>query len=152
MTLFKPSLAVSPVSWPAAFGHLLLRGAVGLMVFYVHGLHKLEGGIAYVRHGTPWPLVDDVVGMHAPAPVASAWVATIIQLVCSLFIVAGLFTRINALLLTGALSGAILQNLLAARDPQLAILYTLVIVSLAFMGGGKFSLDAKLFGEHNSKR
>lgn len=152
MTLFKQSLAVSPVSWPVALGHWLLRVAVGLMIFYVHGLHKLEGGIAYARHGTPWPLVEDVVKMHAPAPLASAWAATIIQFGCSLFIVAGLFTRINALLLTGALCGAILQNLLAARDPQLAILYTLVIGSLAFMGGGQFSLDAKLFGEPNPTR
>jgi uncharacterized membrane protein YphA (DoxX/SURF4 family) len=83
--------------------------------------------------------------MHFPAPVASAWAATIIQFVCPLFIAAGLFTRINAVLLTGALSGAILQNLLVGRDPQLAILYTLVVVSLSFIGGSRFSLDAKLF-------
>ena len=56
-----------------------------------------------------------------------------------------MFTRINALLLFGALSGAILQNLLAGRDPQLAILYTLVVLTLAFMGGGKISLDARIF-------
>jgi hypothetical protein len=51
---------------------------------------------------------------------------------------------------TGALSGAILQNVLADRDPQLAILYTLVVVTIAFMGGGRFSLDAVLNrrGEH----
>lgn len=152
MNPFKKSLAADQNSTAVTWGHFILRVSTGVMVFYIHGLHKLEGGIAYARHGTPWPLVEDVVGMHAPAPVASAWVATIIQLVCSLFIVAGLFTRINALLLAGALGGAILQNLLAARDPQLAILYTLVIVSIAFMGGGKFSLDAKLFGEHTSKR
>jgi len=50
-------------------------------------------------------------------------------------------------LLFGALSGAILQNLLAGRDPQLAILYTLVVLSLAFIGGGRISLDAKLFAK-----
>jgi len=68
-----------------------------------------------------------------------------VQFICSLFIIIGLFTRINAILLFGALSGAILQNLLAGRDPQLAILYTLVVLTLAFMGGGRISLDAKLF-------
>ncbi len=152
MNPFRKSLDADQNSSVVTWGHSLLRVSTGVMVFYIHGLHKLEGGIAYAWHGTPWPLVEDVVGMHAPAPVASAWVATIIQFACSLFIVAGLFTRINALLLAGALSGAIIQNLLAARDPQLAILYTLVIVSIAFMGGGKFSLDAKLFGGHNPKR
>ena len=64
-----------------------------------------------------------------------------------LFIIIGLFTRINAILLFGALSGAILQNLLTGRDPQLAILYTLVVSTLAFMGGGRISLDAKLFAK-----
>ena len=60
------------------------------------------------------------------------------------FIVVGLYTRINAALLAGALSGAILQNLLADRDPQLAILYTLVVVTILFLGGGKYSLDARM--------
>jgi hypothetical protein len=50
-----------------------------------------------------------------------------------------LLTRINSLLLTGVLSVAILQNLLANRDPQLAVLYTLVMVTLVLMGGGRFS-------------
>ena len=82
-------------------------------------------------------------GMHLPAPLASAVAATLVQFICSLFVVVGWFTRINAALLVCALSGAILQNLLAGRDPQLAILYTLVVVTLVFMGGGKYSLDAK---------
>jgi predicted lysophospholipase L1 biosynthesis ABC-type transport system permease subunit len=45
-------------------------------------------------------------------------------------------------LLVGA---AILQNLLASRDPQLAILYVLAVLSIAFLGGGRFSLDASYF-------
>lgn len=144
MNLFKKSLDASQSSSAVTWGHLLLRVSAGLMIFYIHGWHKLEAGIAYMRDGTPWKLVEEVAGMHAPAPVVSAWAATVIQFVCSLFILAGLFTRLNALLLTGALSGAILQNLLAKRDPQLAILYTLVVVTIAFMGGGRFSLDAVL--------
>ena len=62
----------------------------------------------------------------------------------------GLFTRINALLLSGVLGVAILQNLLAHRDPQLAILYTLIVITYAFMGGGKFSFDAWLFSRKHS--
>jgi uncharacterized membrane protein YphA (DoxX/SURF4 family) len=85
--------------------------------------------------------------MHFPAPLASAVAATLVQFICSLFITIGLFTRINAILLFGALSGAILQNLLAGRDPQLAILYTLVVLTIAFMGGGRISLDARLFAK-----
>ena len=110
--------------------------------FYIHGWHKLEGWIAYLQNGTPWKLAEEVARMHFPAPLASAVMATLVQFICSLFIIVGLFTRINAILLFGALSGAILQNLLAGRDPQLAILYTLVVLTLVFIGGGRISLDA----------
>jgi putative oxidoreductase len=141
--LLRKSLAVEPSGTVVSIGHLLLRVSGGLMIFYIHGLHKLEGWIDYERHGTPWKLAEEVAGMHFPAPLASAVAATLVQFICSLFIIAGLFTRLNAALLASALGGAILQNLLTGRDPQLAILYTLVVVILLLMGGGKYSLDAK---------
>src|SRR5882757_10884994 len=144
MNLLRRSLAVEPNGPAANLGHLFLRVSAGLMIFYIHGLHKLDGWIAYLQHGTPWTLAEEVAGMHAPAPLASAVAATLVQFICSLFIVVGLFTRINAALLACALCGAIMQNLLAGRDPQLAILYTLVVVTLVFLGGGKYSLDARL--------
>lgn len=124
-------------------GHLFLRVCIGGMIFYIHGLHKLEGWVEYLQHGTPWPLLKDVMVLHAPFPYYSAILATFVQFICSIFIVFGLFTRVNAFLLTGALSGAILENLMAGRDPQLAILYTLSVVAILIMGGGKYSLDAR---------
>jgi putative oxidoreductase len=147
MNLVKKSLTVEPNGATATFGLLFLRISAGLMIFYIHGWHKLEGWIAYLQHGTPWTLAEEVAGMHFPAPLASAVAATLVQFICSLFVILGLFTRINAILLFGALSGAILQNLLAGRDPQLAILYTLVVLTLAFVGGGRISLDARLFAK-----
>ena len=147
MNLLIKSLTVEPNGAAATFGHLFLRISSGLMIFYIHGWHKLEGWITYLQNGTPWKLAEEVAGMHFPAPLASAVAATIVQFICSLFIIIGLFTRINAILLFGALSGAIVQNLLAGRDPQLAILYTLVVLTLAFIGGGRISLDAKLFAQ-----
>ena len=154
MNLFYKSLSVDADSALVRWGHFILRVSAGLMIFYIHGWHKLEGWIAYLQNGTPWKLAEEVAGMHFPAPLASAVAATLVQFICSLFIIVGLFTRINALLLFGALSGAILQNLLAGRDPQLAILYTLVVLTLAFIGGGRISLDAKLFAkaEHSASR
>jgi putative oxidoreductase len=144
MNLLKKSRIVEPGGVATTLGHLFLRVSAGIMIFYIHGLHKLEGWIAYVQHGTPWTLAEEVAGMHMPAPLASAVLATLVQFICSFFIVVGWFTRINAALLFGALSGAILQNLLAGRDPQLAILYTLIVVTLLLMGGGKYSLDARV--------
>src|SRR5258708_25919299 len=154
MNIFRKVEGLEANNGLAAWGHLFLRASAGVMIFYIHGWHKLEGWIAYLQNGTPWKLAQEVAGMHFPAPLASAVAATFVQFICSLFIIIGLFTRINAILLFGALSGAILQNLLAGRDPQLAILYTLVVLTLAFMGGGKISLDARLFAkaEHSASR
>ena len=142
LKLLKLSLDPDLKSPAAVFGHLILRASIGAMIFYIHGLHKLEGGLAYLQHGTPWTLAKEVAEMHFPAPVASAFAATALQFLCSPLLALGFFTRLNAALLTGTLSVAILQNLLAGRDPQLAILYVLVLLSLVFLGGGRFSLDA----------
>jgi len=144
MNLIQRSMTVDSNGAAASVGHLFFRVAAGLMIFYIHGLHKLEGWIAYLRHGTPWTLAGDVAGMHFPAPLASAVAATLVQFICPLFLIAGLCTRINAALLVCALSGAILQNVLANRDPQLAILYTLVVATLVLIGSGKYSLDERL--------
>jgi putative oxidoreductase len=142
--LLKASVNPNVNNLPAACGHLLLRVAAGLMIFYIHGWHKLEGGLAYLQHGTPWKLAEEVAEMRFPAPVASAFAATMLQFVCAPLLAIGFFTRVNAALLTATLSVAILQNVLAGRDPQLAILYVLVMAGLIFLGGGRLSLDAKL--------
>jgi putative oxidoreductase len=144
MSLVRKSLSVDSDSAAVATGHFLLRVAAGLMIFYIHGWHKLEGWIAYLQHGTPWKLAEEVAGMQVPAPMVSAVAATVVQFICSLFLIVGLFTRTSAALLVGVLGGAILQNLFADRVPQLAILYTLAVATLALMGGGRLSLDAKL--------
>jgi putative oxidoreductase len=143
MNLLQKSLAADPTDAASTLGHFFLRVSAGLMIFYIHGWHKLEGGLAYLHSGRPWVLADEIAGMHLPAPFATAVLATLVQLVCSLFVLVGLFTRINAVLLTGVLFGAVAQNLLAGRDPQLALLYTILAITLALMGGGKLSLDAK---------
>jgi putative oxidoreductase len=145
MSLLRKSLVVEPHSPAVAWGHFILRVTAGLMIFYIHGWHKLEGWIAYLQDGTPWKLAEEVAEMHFPAPLASAVAATGVQFICSLFLISGLFTRINAALLVGVLGGAVFQNLLAGRDPQVAILYTLIVAALALMGGGRFSLDATFF-------
>ena len=144
MNIFKQSLATETSSIAGACGNLILRVCVGLMIFYIHGWHKLHDGLAFLNNGTPWKLAEEVAEMGFPMPVPSAFAATTVQFVCSLMLIFGLFTRLNALFLTGVLSVAILQNLLAHRDPQLAILYTLVVQAMMFLGGGRYSLDAKL--------
>lgn len=128
----------------AAWGVLGLRAGTGALIFYVHGWHKLEGGVAFLRHGTPWRLAEEVAGMHFPAPLASAFAATAAQFILAPLLVAGLFTRVSAAILTTVLGVAVLQNILTGRDPQLAVLYTLVVATFVLIGGGRFSVDARL--------
>src|SRR5260221_13190675 len=117
MNLIRKTLSVEPGSKLETWGHFLLRVSAGLMIFYIHGWHELEGWIAYLQNGTLWKLAEEVAGMHFPAPLASAVAATLVQFICSLFIIIGLFTRLNAILLLGELSGGIFQKLQAGRDP-----------------------------------
>src|SRR5215470_10048555 len=117
MSFLRNSLDTDPSAPLTVWGHFILRASIGVMIFYIHGLHKLEGGLAYLQHGTPWALAREVAEMHFPAPVASAFAATALQFLCSPLVSIGLFTRINSARLTGTLSVAILQNLLAGRDP-----------------------------------
>ena len=140
----KRSLAIDTAAPATSLGLLLLRAGTGALVFYVHGLHKLEGGISFLHDGTPWQLAEEVAAMHVPLPVVSAFAATAAQLLCAPLLAAGLFTRINAAILTATLGVAVLQNLGAHRDPQLALLYECVVASLVFTGGGRWSLDALL--------
>jgi len=51
-----------------------------------------------------------------------------------------LFTRLNAALLVAVFGMGIFQSLLSSRDPQLAILYTLIVLALAFVGADDFRL------------
>ena len=143
-TLIKKSMDCDPARPGFNWGLVILRVCAGLMLFYIHGWHKLEGGLAYLQHGTPWKLAEEIAGMHFPAPVASAFGATVVQLICAPLLAVGLLTRLNAFMLTTTLGGAILQNILAGTSAELAILYALITASLIFLGGGRYSLDAKL--------
>lgn len=122
----------------------MLRVVAGGLIFYIHGWHKLEEGVAYVRSGTPWRLAEEIAEMHFPFPLVSAFAATAVQFFCAPMFAVGFLTRINAAVLTGVLSVAILQNHLANRDPQLAILYTVIVAAFVLIGGGRHSVDAKL--------
>ena len=68
MNLQKESLAADSISDVHAWGQLLLRVGTGLMIFYIHGWHKLKDGVAYLRKGTRWALAEEVPGHEGNPP------------------------------------------------------------------------------------
>ncbi|MBE2214586.1 MAG: DoxX family protein [Opitutaceae bacterium] len=137
---FQSEDPAGAVSWSS----LLLRSVGGLLIVSVHGCHKAAGGWTLLRRDTPWPLVEEVAAMHLPAPLVFAWVATLIQVVCGALIVVGWRTRLNACLLAATMGVAIVQNLTTGSSPELAMLYAAILATVAMIGGGRYSIDARI--------
>jgi len=126
-----------------AIGLLVLRVGAGASLFIKHGLEKLTGYSTMVQH-FPDPVH---IGSHA-----SLAFALLADGICSLLVIAGLFTRYA--------SALIVVNLLAAfffvhraaflRDGhvELVALYLIAFVTLIFTGPGKWSIDARLSNRH----
>lgn len=128
----------------ADIANAFLRIAFGILVFVVHGWHKAEEGARHLSSGADWGLAREIQEMGLPAPTVHAVGAAVVQLIAPLFIIAGLGTRPAAAALAAVLGGAVAQNLHAGRDPQLALLYFIVAVTLAVWGSGRLSIDAAL--------
>jgi putative oxidoreductase len=122
------------------WGLLFLRVALGSFYLYVHGWHKLAGGIHQWRE---IGLAVHYVGIRF-APVFWGLMAALSEtLGCVLFILGFLF-RVACLLLLITLTVASAMHLgknqgldTASHAIELAILF----FSLLFIGPGKYSLD-----------
>lgn len=136
-----PGSAVDPSVCAVAIGLLLLRSIAGVLIFLVHGWHKVLEAFAHFHRGASWRLVDEIAEMRLPLPLLFAVGATLVQFICAPLLVVGWWARTAAALLAGVLGGAALQNVLAGRDPQLALLYVTTALALAFTGPGRISLD-----------
>jgi putative oxidoreductase len=145
LSLISGWLQPSPASASVDFANIFFRVSLGGMIFFIHGLHKLRGAVAYLRSGQPWPLAKEVAEIHVPLPFASALAATVVQFAGGALLIMGLATRPVALVLTVTLGVAIYQNIATRRDPQLAALYVLGVATLAVWGGGHYSLDALIW-------
>lgn len=132
---------------PAA-GILVLRVGTGVPVAWLHGLHKVQDGIAYLDAARPWPLVADVAALGFPAPVLFAALASASQLLGGILLVAGLLTRWAAAGVAASMAAAVWLNLAGGGpDAQLAGLYGVAAAALALLGGGRYSLD-RLWTRH----
>lgn len=117
-------------------GLLILRTGAGLSIAVGHGWGKamrlVEGNTSFA----------DPIGI---GELPSLVLATFAELVCALLVVVGLRTRWAALPVVVTMAvAAFLQH---AGDPfgkrELAVVYGVVFLALAFTGGGRYSIDKR---------
>ncbi len=137
---------------------LLILRLAGLYLALGHGLGKVIG-LASGESRFP----ETVAKLGFPAPVLFAWAAALAEFVGGLAVTVGLFARWAAgfaafnMFVAGFLRHQAIGHFLAWvgiapvseqvleawRDPELALVYMLVFVALAFAGPGRLSIDAK---------
>lgn len=116
----------------------LLIGRIGIAgLMLVHGLPKLQ---MLLSGDIQFP------GMLGMGPALSLGLAVFAEVLCSILILFGLFTRYAAIPLIVTMLVAVF--LFHANDPfaqqELGLLYLIGYLILFLLGGGKYSLDAML--------
>ena len=140
---------------------LLLLRMAGLYLALGHGWGKISSLIA---QGSGAGIVKGVAQLGFPAPLVFAWLAGLSEFVGGLCVALGLFTPIAAAFAAFTMAVAsfgrhhALQQLLgllevrsvseeqakAWGNPELSIVYLLVMVTVGLTGPGAFSLDRAL--------
>jgi putative oxidoreductase len=145
--------------WTTDASMLILRIAAGL-IFIPHGYSKVFGS------GGPSAFAADLPGYHIPAFLG--YVAAYAEFFGAILLVAGLFTRLDALLLAGTMFVAVFVVQLpdALRDPdgagqrfaavmravELPLALLAATAVLLLLGPGRWSLDTLLRGVWEKRR
>jgi len=117
---------------------LILRIALGALVFINHGIEKL------FTFNSMLAIFPDPIGI---GKFPSLIFALITDGICSILIVFGLFTRISALLLSiNLLVAFVLFHKLEITDVhgELAAIYLVITLIIIFYGSGNISVDKLL--------
>ena len=140
-------------NWSIDVSTLLLRLVAGA-VFVPHGYSKVFG------QGGPATFAADLPSYHIPAFLG--YIASYAEFFGAILLIAGLLTRVDALLLAGTMFVAVFVVQLpdAMRDPDVhgiaAVLHALelplsllaITTAIIILGPGRFSLDWVMRIEH----
>lgn len=124
-------------------GKLLLRLSIAMLMLF-HGFKKLNDGIGGIK----------ALVLKAGLPESLAYGVYMGELIIPFLLIAGLCTRLSALVLSSTMVFAIFLAfsdklfLLDAKTGgpliELPLLYLLSSLSIVFLGAGEYSLDQKL--------
>lgn len=123
-------------------GLLILRVVIGLTMLIFHGLPKLMGGPAN------WKKIGLSMGNLGIDFFPTVWgfSASIVESLCALFIILGLWTRPNSILLAFTMLIAVISHIIAGdglKAASHAMELMAVFIALFLMGPGKFSVDKR---------
>lgn len=114
-----------------------LRVFAGLALCLGHGLGKFPVSTAFVTR---------VDGFGFPMPMLFAWAATATEIVGGLLLAFGLLTRPSAFFIVCTMATAVVFQ--HANDPfsgkEKALLFGFIALAFLCLGGGRWSLDARL--------
>ena len=134
-------------------GLLLIRLLPALAFVYYQLAAQLRLAADHVWDGTGWELVDELAAIGAPSPELAAPVGLGILAAALGGVVAGLFTRLSALLALLVVGFLLFTGvgLSTSLVPQTLVLYLSVLAGLACGGGGRLSLDHLLAGRRRRR-
>lgn len=126
--------------WPD-ISLLLFRVAAGAMLIYFHGWGKIASSYANVIHGEEWGFIGFVASIGFPAARFFALCAAMAEFMGSLLLIAGVFTRYGAMMVSATMVVAVYYHARNDGRIELAALYLLVGMLFTFISPGRYSVD-----------
>jgi putative oxidoreductase len=119
-------------------GYLFLRVGAGGTMFWWHGLPKL---LSFSDR------MDSFADPFGISPAISLVLIIIAEVLCSLLLVLGLWTRLATIPLIIGMSVIIfmVNGDSPFKDNELAIVYLIIFMTLFFTGSGRYSIDRITF-------
>lgn len=118
-------------------GLLFLRVSASLMLLYVHGWPKLA------HYAVELGRIEDPFGL---GPTASLTAAIFAELICPVFIMAGLFTRVATLpiLVVLLIAMVVVHPDWSLAEGQFGWLLLIAFTTIGLCGPGAWSVDARI--------
>jgi putative oxidoreductase len=133
-------------------GLLILRLGAGLSLGMLFGAEKVRDALLYWTTGH-WSFIDFNRRMGVPAPVLTAYLETLNESLGAFLISIGLVTRYAAVCVAAGFVAAVYYSRRAGEGAWLiAALYAVMFGTLAFTGGGRWSVDGWLQCRGESRR
>lgn len=132
------------VSRPATLdaGLLVLRIGAAFSLFALFGLPKVKSAFAFTVHHQPWMFIEYLRRFGFPLPTVAAFVQTLNESLCAVFVLIGFYGRIAAAFLA---VGFAVATYCSARIGQptvfMAACYCLMFLALSLTSPGKYSID-----------